>query len=1092
MKNLYNNWLKLALVAVMSVSSTMLLAQERTITGKVIDPDGASMPGVNIIVKGTSKGTVTDTDGNYSIGAQATDVLLFTFIGYTSQEVAVGTQTAVNVTLASDLKSLDEVIITGYSVDKRRELTGSVSTVKTKDLTFAPTGNIEQMLQGRVPGVTVITNGQPGTTSQIRVRGFGAFGGNQPLYIVDGVPTQDVSFLNPDDIESTTVLKDAASASIYGARAAAGVIVYTTKKGKKDQKLNVTYDNMIGFTSPGKGQSMMNPTDFATWTWNAIKNTAIQNGQDPTQALKDFNHPQFGNGTTPNIPDYINVGGKSGVMGPLDLAAEKLKYNVDPRNGSIYQVVESNKQGTDWYKAITRNAPIVRQTLGFSGGGENHRYYLGLSMQDQQGILLNNSFKRYAMRANTEFNVLKNLRVGENLQFTYTQALGVTGALGGQGISADENDILSAFRMPSIIPIHDVFGGYAGTAAKGFNNPRNPVAARDGNANNKNFNTLAYGNVYAELDPIPGLTLRTSIGGSYNSNFNTNYSRWQYENSENNSAFGFNQASGYSFGWTFTNTATYRKTFNDHGLELLVGQEALNAADPARIGTVGAGWQTNQGGLNPFSWDPNYINEGNVTPTTPTSQYFKGINFSSLFGSFKYSFKEKYILSGVIRRDGSSRFGANNRYGVFPAVSAAWRISSENFMQNLSGVVSDLKIRAGIGSMGNSNNVDPNNQYSLYGGDKANSSYDITGSNSSAQTGFYRTRIGNASAKWETSITKNIGIDGNFLDGKLDVIIDVWEKDTKDLLYQLPITATAGFNASPPSVNIAKMVNKGVDIFLGTKGTIKQTVGYEASINGSFLSNKITSIAPGQTYLTTINPGFRGINPIRNQLGYSISSFYGYQVVGLFKDDADVKNSAQQSGAAPGRFHYKDINGDGVIDDKDRTWLGSPVPKFTGGLNLTFRYKGFDLSTYLYTSLGNKIFNQSKWFTDFYPSFQGASISNRVKDSWTFENPHGSIPIFESASNFSTNTQANSFYVESGSYMRMQNLTLGYTLPAALLDRLKMTKLRLYVSTNNVFTITKYNGLDPAVGGAADTNFGIDVGNYPVTRSFTAGLNLGF
>jgi TonB-linked SusC/RagA family outer membrane protein len=1084
MKNLYNNWLKLAMVVMLSVCTTLLFAQEKTLTGKVTDENGASMPGVNIIVKGTSKGTVTDVNGDYSISAQGTDVLLFTFIGYGSKEVTVGSQTSINVSMNSDLQSLDEVVITGYSVDKRRELTGSVSTVKTKDLTYAPSGNVEQMLQGRVPGVTVISNGQPGTTSQIRVRGFGAFGGNQPLYVVDGVPTQDVSFLNPDDIETTTVLKDAASASIYGARAAAGVIVYTTKRGKKNQKLNVTYDNLFGFTSPGKGQDMMNPTDFATWTWNAIKNTAVQNGQDPTDALKTFNHPQFGPGATPVIPDYINVGGKAGasITGPVDLAAEKLKYNVDPRNGSIYQVVQANKAGTDWYGAITRNAPILRQTLGFNGGGESHRFYIGLSTQDQKGILLSNSFKRYALRANSEFDVLKNLRIGENIQMTYLERRGITGANGGQGIAGDENDILQAFRMPSIIPVYDVFGGYAGTSAKGFNNPRNPRANQDGLMDNRAFQAGAYGNVYLEFDPLPGLTLRTSIGGNYGSYHTRGYSRWQYENSENNSAFGFNQASGYSFGWVFTNTAAYKKTFGDHNIEVLLGQEALN---------TGKGWDTNQSGLNPFAWDPNYINMGNVTPNPPSSSQYKGVDFSSLFGNIKYAFKEKYILGAVIRRDGSSRFGANNRYGVFPAVSAAWRISAENFMQSMA-FISDLKIRAGYGTMGNSNNVDPNNQYSLYGGDKGSSSYDITGSNSSATTGFYRTRIGNADAKWETSVTKNIGIDGNFFDGKLDVIIDFWEKDTKDLLYQLPITATAGPNAAPPSVNVAKMVNKGIDIYLATKGNLSQDVGYELGVSGSFLHNEITAIAPGQTYLTTINPGYRGINPIRNQLGYSISSFYGYQVVGLFKDANEVTSAASQSGAAPGRFRYKDINGDNVIDDKDRTFLGSPVPKFTGGVNFTLRFKGLDLTGYLYASLGNKIFNVSKWFTDFYPSFQGAAISERIKDSWTFENPHGTTPLFESASNFSTNTQSNSFYVENGSYLRLQNITLGYTLPNVLLDRLKMTKLRIYVSTNNVFTVTKYQGLDPSVGGAADTNFGIDVGNYPITRSYTAGINIGF
>jgi len=1076
--------------------SSVAFAQTR-ISGVVTDENATPVPGVNIVEKGTSNGTTTDAEGRYTMNVSGSNsILVVSFIGYLTQEVQVGGQSSIDINLTPDVKALEEVVVTGYSIDKRRELTGSVSTVKTKDLTFAPTGNVEQMLQGRVAGVTVITNGQPGTTSQIRVRGFGAFGGNQPLYVVDGVPTSDIGFLNPDDIESTTVLKDAASASIYGARAASGVIVYTTKRGKRGQKLNVTYDGLMGATNPGKGQKMMNPTDFADWTWNAIKNTAMQNGEDPTEALKKFNHPQFGNGPTPIIPDYLKIGDRTGAAiqadiasgKPVDLAAEKLKYNVDPRNGGIYQVIQSNKAGTDWYKEITRTAPVQRHSLGFSGGGDNNRFFVGLSAQTQDGILKQNNFKRYVARVNTEFDVLKNLRIGENMQITYAERRGISDGSGNgsQGVAADENDILSAFRMPSIIPVYDAFGGYAGTTAKGFNNPRNPVATRDGQANNKTFNTAAFGNLYAEWDIIPGLTARTSLGMNYGSYNYRNYGRWQYENSENNSAFSYNQGAGYSFAWTFTNTLSYKKTFGDHNIEVLAGQEALD---------TGSGWGYDQTGLNPFSWNPNYINISNTSQVQISNangnQPFRGVRFASVFGNVKYTFKDRYIIGGVVRRDGSSRFGAANRYGVFPAVSAAWRISSEGFMSSMPWI-GDLKIRGGVGTMGNSNNVNPYNQYSLYGGDKGNSSYDITGSNSSATTGYYRTRIGNPDAKWETSVTKNVGIDGMLFDGKLDVVIDFWQKETKDLLLQVPVTETAGFNAAAPSVNIGRMVNKGIDIALGTKGNIIPGLQYEVALNGSFLKNEITALAPGLTYLTTANPGFRGINPIRNQLGYSISSFYGYHVDGLFKDAADVANHASQPDAAPGRFKYTDINGDNKIDESDRVYLGSPVPKFTGGLTVTLRYMNFDLVAYGYMSAGNKIFNVSKWFTDFYPSIQGAAISERVKDSWTPTNTGATTPIFESASNFSTNTQSNSFYVENGSYFRMQNLTLGYTLPAPILDRLKMTRLRVYVSTNNLFTITKYSGLDPAVGGAADTNFGIDVGNYPVTRNYTIGLNLGF
>jgi len=462
-----------------------------------------------------------------------------------------------------------------------------------------------------------------------------------------------------------------------------------------------------------------------------------------------------------------------------------------------------------------------------------------------------------------------------------------------------------------------------------------------------------------------------------------------------------------------------------------------------------------------------------------------------LFGRLNYIYKDKYIVTGVVRRDGSSRFGVNNRYGVFPAFSAAWRVSSEPFMKQLSWI-SDLKIRGGYGTMGNSNNVNPNNQFSLYGASLGNSSYDITGSNSSAAEGYFRTRIGNPDAKWETSITKNIGLDGTFLNGKLEVVLDFWQKDTKDLLYQLPITATAGPFAAPPSVNISKMVNKGVDILVTTRGNITRDLKYNVTLTGGLLNNKIVEVAPGINYLTNINPGFRGLQPIRNQEGYSISSFYGYEVLGLFQTAEEVRSAPTQPGAAPGRFRYADINGDNVINASDRTYIGSPVPKFTAGIDFGFQYKGFDFSAYMNGFFGNKIFNASKWFTDFYPSFAGAAISERVKQSWSPSNTGATIPIFETASNFSTNTQSNSFYVEDGSYVRLQNITLGYNLPAPMLNKLNMQRLRVFAAANNLFTITKYSGLDPGVGGNADTNFGIDVGNYPVTKGWTVGLNVTF
>jgi TonB-linked SusC/RagA family outer membrane protein len=485
------------------------------------------------------------------------------------------------------------------------------------------------------------------------------------------------------------------------------------------------------------------------------------------------------------------------------------------------------------------------------------------------------------------------------------------------------------------------------------------------------------------------------------------------------------------------------------------------------------------------------------------SGYGEGTNYLSYFGRFNYILLDKYLLSVVVRRDGSSRFGSENRYGTFPAFSAGWIISDEPFMNGISWI-DDLKIRGGWGIMGNSNNVDPNNQYSLYATSVGASSYDISGSNSSAAEGFYRSRIGNPFAKWEKAITKNIGIDGSFFGGRLDVVLDFWQKDTEDLLFNVPQTTINGRYAAVPARNVGKMVNKGVDLQIITEGDIGK-VGYEITINGGFLKNEIVELAPGIDYLTTVNPSYRGINPIRNQIGYSLSSFYGYKVLGLFQSQAEIDAAPTQAGVIKtgeatadspaqgvGRFRYADINGDGEITPDDRTILGSPVPDFTGGIKILLSYSNFELELYGYLSAGNQIFNQSKWFSYFYPSFAGAAINERVKDSWTMENPDGDVPIFENVSNFSTNTQANSWYVEDGTFFRMQNITLGYNFPDFTLERFRMTRLRIFASANNLFTITDYEGLDPMVGGAVDTQYGIDVGNYPLTRSYTFGINLAF
>jgi TonB-linked SusC/RagA family outer membrane protein len=1070
---------------------------QREITGTIIDESSDdTLIGASILVKGTDAGTTTDLDGRFTITVNTGDVLIISYTGYTSQEVTVGVSNVLDIRMSEGL-TLQQVVVTGYSVDTRRSTPGSVSTIKASDLQVVPSGNVEQQLQGRVAGVTVISNGQPGTTSQVRVRGYGALGGNEPLYVVDGVPTNSTEFLSPGDIETTTVLKDATAASIYGARAAGGVIVYTTKQGSKKGKrpLKVTYNGTVGVTTPGTGGSVLNPQEQANWTKFAIRNAGLQNGEAADDIV--YTHPQYGDGVgegyTPQLPEYLLVGGSEGVTGGVDLAAEAANYNTDPALGNIYQVVKANPDGTDWYDAITRNAALQRHSLGFSGGGEGNRYYVGLGVQEQDGILLNQKFSRYSLRVNTEFDLLPSLRIGENIQVTYRSARNLLGGGGGSGSSDDENEFLSASRMSPIIPVFDEFGGYAGTRASGFNNAANPVASLEGRKDNRAFQTAIFGNVYLEFEPVENLVLRSSFGGSHQSVNSRGYSRITYENKENNSSFGYNQFSNFQTNWVLTNTASYSMNFGESKLNLLAGQESLSNANGFNMGASG---------INPFSQSTDFVSLGTVqnpnvfgSPSTP-------VRFASYFGSVKYDLQDKYILSVVVRRDGSSRFGSENRYGVFPAFSAAWRLSSESFMANQT-LFEDLKIRGGYGIMGNSNNVDPNNQYSLYGTTIGNSSYDIGGTNNSAQEGFFRSRIGNRSAQWERAVTSNVGIDALMMNGRLDVGVEFWRKDTKDLLFVPPVTVMTGYQANAPSRNVGEMRNQGIDFSITNKGRINADFSYEVTLNGGFLQNEIVALTDGVESLPNRSSEYRGVAPILNQVGESLSSFYGFEVVGLFANAAAVDVAPIQDGAAPGRFQFADIdsydeNGtltgvpDGVIDLADRTVLGSPVPDFTGGLAVKLKYKNFGLDVYSFASIGNETYNISKLFTDFYPLFPGAAISDRVKDSWSFDNPSGDIPIFENVSNFSTIEQSNSFYVEDGSYFRLQNITFSYTLPGSLTDKWNIERLKVFAGVNNVLTISGYDGLDPSVGGGADTNFGVDLGNVPITRSWTLGVEVGF
>ena len=1025
-------------------------AQERTVTGTVTSAEEGPLPGVNIVIQGTEQGTVTDMAGNYSIVVPGPDaVLVFSFIGYNQEAIAVGNQSVINVDMTPDITSLKEIVVTGYASQQKKDLTGSVGVVKPKELTAMPTGNVANQLQGRASGVTVTGDGRPGSPSKVRIRGFGSFQNNNPLFIVDGVPTQDISNLNPADIESISVLKDAGAASIYGSRASNGVIMVTTKKGSQGAKFS--YSMYVGSQDPGKGPTdqLLNTEEFAQLQWLVYKNDDVDSIQHSIYGLykKDA-------GYEPQIPSWAG--------------------------------------DTDWWDAMTNNALIMNHDISISGGNEKSKFYGGLGYFRQDGIVLYNYQKRFNARFNSEFKVLNDrITVGENFTTTYV--------LNNQVQNLNESSPINGgpYRIQPIIPVimkeevvgknhHYMPGDWGGTGiASNLGNSSNIVADRTRFKDNWGSSLSLLGSAFMDVKILEGLNFRSTFGGSYSQGYWMWYTPATYENSENVATPSLTEGAWYGSDWVWTNTLTWDANFGENHRLLLVGGYESVKYDIGRF--------LNGKRADYYSDDVDFrvLNNGAQIVTadswanTPTT-------LVSLFARADYAYKDKYMLSATVRRDGSSRFGKNNRFGVFPSFSAGWRVSEESFLSG-SSFISDLKIRGSWGQMGNQLAVAPKNQFFLYGGSANSTYYDINGTGNSSVQGFRPVRIGNPDAKWETNITTNIGFDLGILDNKLQFTFDWYSKETVDLLYNPELPGVFG-NAAVPYFNIASMMNRGLDMELIYKEQWGD-FGFEAIATLTTYKNEITKISELAEYFDYNWTRIGTIN--RSMVGHPVAGFWGYQVDRLFQEDdfdtgGDLKdNIPDQDDAEPGFFKFKDIDGDGAITPDDRTIIGDPNPDFTYGLNLTFTWKGFELTTFGYGSSGNDIFNWNLWWIDFWPSFQGQKSKRLLYNSWTPERPDATTPKASDKSNFSTNTQANSYYVENGSFFRLKNLQIAYNFPQTLLDKLSFTNLRVYVQGINLLTATGYTGLDPEIGGE-DRGFGVDEGNYPAVKQYIFGLNIGF
>lgn len=1047
-------------------------APQHTVIGKVTDEKGNVLPGVTVKITGTNLGTVTNSDGTFSLvipQKESNTTLEVSFIGYTTKKIVVGDKHEFNIVLSQATNSLDAVVVTGYTTELKKDLTGSVDVVNVKDMIRQPTGEVTSMLQGQAAGVTVLGSGQPGDNPMVLIRGINTFGDNAPLYIVDGVPTEAIWELNPNDIASMQVLKDAGAASIYGARASNGVIVITTKRG--EGKVKVQYDAYYGRQYPKSGNvwNLLDPMEMATLKWAAYKNSGL-----PTTGIL------YGKGAKPVLPDYIQPeGAMEGSPGtaPSD-------YFVDPDyTGDEYfdfhRITKANKKGTDWYHAVFKPAPITSHNLNISGGGANGNYLFSLNYFNQEGTLIYTSLKRYSIRSNTQYNITPNIHIGENLFFSVSDNP-TADILENNSSSAPINN---AYRMQPIIPVYDIMGNFAGTYGQELGDAANPVAIMYRKRNNKSIDNHLFGNIYANVDFLKYFTFHTSFGGAIDGGWGHSFTYPTYENSENSQNNKFDASSYHSYAWTWTNTLTFHRDFNQvHSVKVLLGTESNQESG----GSLG-GETTNY-----FSFDPNYTNlsTGSGVRSNYSDRYESDLY--SLFGRLDYSYKDKYLVSGTLRRDGTSKL-LNNRYGWFPAVSAAWRISEEGFMKNISWLTS-LKIRGSWGIMGNQRNVDPDNAYTLYGGNLSTSYYDINGTNNSIILGFQQNRIGNPDARWEKDVNANIGIDAVLLHGGIELTADYYRKDIKDLLYNPELPGVEGV-ATPPYVNIASMKNDGIDLTLTGRVSVSPDLKLNGILTFTTYRNKIIKVSNTANYFDESH--------IRNQVGHPLSSFYGYKINGFWDSKSEITQADQEAQKAEGdpdaiyqeaedvgRFRYADLNHDGLITPDDRTFLGNPNPKFTAGLNLGATYKNFDFSAFLYESYGNQIWNQILWWTDFF-NHNGVNSKTALYNSWTPTHLNAKAPIQLYVSNFSTNGADNSYFIENGSYLRLKNIQVGYTFRSSLLNKISIQNMRVYAQAANLFTITKYSGIDPEIGGDV-TEFGVDKGTYPSQLEVLVGLNVTF
>lgn len=1068
-------------ILVLCLLSSLVVTAQTKITGKVIGGDDKQpIIGATVKIKGTNVGVVTDVNGNFTLSGKNGYVLIISYIGYQAKTITVSSSDLGTITLDVTNSTLNEVVVTGYQSQRKKDITSAIAVVDVTDAKRIPTGGATaNILQGQAAGVTVVTQGQPGGGASVQIRGIQNFGNSQPLYVIDGVQGNSMSNLNPNDIESIQILKDPGSYAIYGVAGGNGVVVITTKKGKAGAS-TISYDAYYGTQVPKGGNvfNILSPAGMSKLAYLA---------GDQSVYLKIY---PGGAGT---VPEYGYQGpGASGVAGgpganPVgDLLS---KYNFDASNtANDFLIQKFNQSGTDWFHALFKAAPEQYHTVTASGANDKNNYYMSLGYLDQQGTMVYTYYKRYEARVNTNFNIAKNLRVGETGYFYYGLSPLGTSDIPGQGGISNQNEgapISNTYRIMPQIPVYDIsgtnFGGtYDGPGGEPLGNGANPVAQAFQYQNDYSKNWNIQGNVFAELDFLKHFTAHISMGGNMNNYYYAQFHTPAYMDYESHGGSnGSNEGAGYNSNYNWTNTIKYSQIFGKHNVTALVGfeQKYYN------------GRYINGSGDNLFSVDPSYVNLTNVTANRQVSSGInQPIGTQSFFGSLDYTYNDKYILRATVRRDGSSVFYPGQQWGTFPSVSAAWRISQEDFLKSVSWI-NDMKIRASWGEAGFSSNVAGYNAYSLYNGTLGNGYYPIAGAGVTQQ-GFYQSNLGNTHTTWENDKGLDIGLDASLFN-HFELTFDWYRKTISGLLFAANVPNTLG-GAQPPAINLGNVGNNGMDIAIDYRNNVGNDFKYHAGVNVTVYKNKILSLPNNY-----IDDAFNRVNTIvRHEVGHPIGEFFGYQVAGFYSA-ADMTNAnvPKYAGAQEGSFKYADVNNDGQITDADRTFIGNPNPKFTYGINLGATYKAFDISAILYGSYGNQVYNYTLYWTDFYGSFNGAKSNDALTKSYGAPGVTNPLLPIQSDLNSMGTTQTSSFYVSNASFLKIRNVQLGYTFDPKIIKTIGMSKLRVYVQATNPVTITKYKGLDPELppGTGNAQSFGIDEGNYPSNqRQWIVGLNLTF